>query len=127
MIFGLNLLPALALMLAPGVAQSAPTCPAATLNWNLPAQARPATCGLYCDTSMEYNMNNMAGSGSSCAAALSDLTAQITAYANQRCRSITGHASCQIIVEHPATCTMDGSGVYWQIGYGFYHCQETTC
>jgi hypothetical protein len=129
MIFGLNLLPAFALMLAPGVAQSGPVCSATTLDLNLPVQARPAACGLYCDTSTEYVVGLMAGSGSSCAAALSDLTAQITAYANQHCRSLpfTGYPSCNVIVNHSPACTTNGPGLYSQIGWGYYYCQDTTC
>lgn len=126
MILGLKLLPSIALMLFPGVTPSGPSCTVTALNLSVPAQARPATCGPFCD-STQYATENMAGSGSSCAAALSALTSQITAYANGQCRSITGFAACMIEVKHPAVCTMDTPGLYWQIGYGYYHCRDTTC
>ncbi len=126
MIFGLSLLSAVALMLAPGAAQGGPACSATALNLTPPAQARPAACGLYCDTSTGYVTGLFSGSGSSCAAALSDLTAQISAYAGQRCMALNGHTRCNVTV-YPAGCATNGPGVYTRIGYGDYYCADTTC
>ena len=126
MIFGLPLLSAFALMLAPGAVQSGAVCSATTSNLTLSAQVRPASCGLYCDTSTEYETGLMSGSGSSCAAALSDLTAQLSAYAGQQCMSLTGHTRCDVTV-YPAGCATEGPGVYSRIGYAFYYCADTTC
>jgi hypothetical protein len=126
----LAILPLLLLSVA-AAAQPGPQCRAAggllapPAPFEVPAPKR-MTCGRFCATP-SYVSDELGGTGSSCAAALSDLAAQVTSEANSACLSITGFHACSVLVQDPPACQNRGGGIYVQIGWGYYRCTDNSC
>ncbi|HEY0781004.1 MAG TPA: hypothetical protein VGE98_01005 [Thermoanaerobaculia bacterium] len=83
------------------------------------------TCAPTCAPGM-HQSELFAGSGVSCAAATSDLSAQLEKYAKGYCLGETGFSFCSLQVFPAGSCRLEG-GVYSQLGYVNFHCRDILC
>jgi hypothetical protein len=90
-----------------------------------PAASPKAACGPYCDTFSRSTPIEV-GTGTSCSDALTNLKAQLTAFARAECQNLSGFGTCGIMVGS-RPCNMVGPSSYTVQGVADFYCRDTTC
>jgi hypothetical protein len=83
-------------------------------------QANP-TCGPFCNTSDGFTSPTSTGIGTSCTVAQSNLSTQLTSYADSVCG-----ASCRVHITTTVACHASGSG-FSVSGFASFGCRDSTC